>query len=720
MQIDYNNMKNSIHKQPEIWAGIECTVNRVEDDYRDQLQYTGHYTRSSDIEQFAQLGIKALRYPVLWEIHKPRLLTKPDWRWIKKQLETIRRKNIIPIAGLLHHGSGPRYTNLFKNDFAALLAEYAFEVAKQFPWIQYYTPVNEPLTTARFSGLYGHWYPHHKSEYSFYVMLLNQLKGTILSMKAIRTINAEAKLVQTEDLGKTHSTPLLSYQAEYENKRNLLTFDILCGNVTRDHIFWNYFVAAGIKESMLEFFIENPCPPDVIGLNYYITSERYLDENIHLYHKSSHGGNNNHRYADITAVRSVKPEGLEKLMEQMWQRYRLPLALTEVHLNCTREEQLRWFKEAWDTCCSLIKKGTNVKAITAWALLGSYDWGNLLTRNENKYESGIFDLVNNKLRPTALTTLIKDLSGTGSYTHPLIIEKGWWHKSYPGASSNFTDTLAKPLLVLGSNGTLGTAICKICERRSIPFKQITRNELDITSADQFEKVISSYKPWAVINATGYVRVDDAETDVKKCFEINAEGPALLAEECCRHGIKFMSFSSDLVFGGDKETPYLETDEVRPLNVYGNSKVKGESMILNKCSSALVIRTSAFFGPWDQYNFPAAVLRFLKDECLYTVAKDVIVSPTYIPDLIDKALDLFIDDEKGIWHLTNEGMVSWSGFAEEIAERSGYKKKYLIPVRQDEMKWKARRPSYSALQNVHGIKLPSLSNAINRFFEEKIN
>jgi dTDP-4-dehydrorhamnose reductase len=720
MQIDYHNMKNSIHKQPEIWAGIECTVNRVGDGYRDQLQYTGHYTRSSDIEQFAQLGIKALRYPVLWEVHKAHPFTKPDWRWIKKQLETIRCNNIIPIAGLLHHGSGPRYTDLSNNNFSIALADYAFEVAKEFPWIEYYTPVNEPLTTARFSGLYGIWYPHHKNEYSFYMMLLNQLKGTVLSMKAIRTVNANAKLVQTEDLGKTHSTPLLSYQAEYENKRNSLTFDILCGHVTKDHFFWDYFVSAGIKESMLEFFIENPCPPDIIGLNYYITSERYLDENIYNYHESSHGGNNKQNYADNAAVRSVKPTGLEKLIEQTWQRYHIPVALTEVHLNCTREEQLRWFKEAWDACCGLIKKGADIKAVTAWALLGAYDWCNLLTKNENRYESGIFDLVNNKLRPTALTKMMKDLSVTGSYTHPLVKEKGWWHKSYPGAHPGFTDTSARPILIIGSNGTLGTAICKICERRSIPFKAITRNELDITSQKQFSNIINYYKPWAVINAAGYVKVDNAENDAEKCFEINAGAPALLAEDCRRYGIKFMSFSSDLVFGGDKQTPYLETDEVMPLNVYGKSKAKGELMILDKNADALVIRTSAFFGPWDQYNFPAMVSNLLKDERLCPVAKDVVVSPTYIPHLIDKALDLFIDDEKGIWHLANDGMISWSDFATEIAERAGYKKKYIIPMKQEEMKWTARRPSYSPLQNKNGIKLPSLSNAIKRFFEEKIN
>jgi dTDP-4-dehydrorhamnose reductase len=116
--------------------------------------------------------------------------------------------------------------------FPELLADYAKEVARKFPWIKYYTPVNEPLTTARFSGLYGLWYPHATNNKSFLVMLLNQLKAVVLSMKAIREINPDAKLVQTEDLAKIHSTPKLKYQRDFENHRRWLSYDLLCGKVT--------------------------------------------------------------------------------------------------------------------------------------------------------------------------------------------------------------------------------------------------------------------------------------------------------------------------------------------------------------------------------------------------------------------------------------------------------------------------------------------------------
>jgi len=110
---------------PEIWGGIECTINRVKNNFFDQLHYSGHYYREDDIEHISQLGIKKLRYPILWEKHQPEKDAVIDWSWITKQLNKIKEKNIDVIAGLLHHGSGPAYTNLADENFPYHLAEYA-------------------------------------------------------------------------------------------------------------------------------------------------------------------------------------------------------------------------------------------------------------------------------------------------------------------------------------------------------------------------------------------------------------------------------------------------------------------------------------------------------------------------------------------------------------------------------------------------------------------
>ena len=134
-------------------------------------------------------------------------------------------------------------------------------------------------------------------------MLLNQLKAVVLSMQAIRTINPQAKLIQTEDLGKTYSTPLLDYQAVFENHRRWLTFDFLCGKFLPGHPLWKNFIDTGFSEDELLFFHHNQCPPDLMGFNHYVTSERYLDHNYQQYPPHTHGGNKRHRYADVESVR---------------------------------------------------------------------------------------------------------------------------------------------------------------------------------------------------------------------------------------------------------------------------------------------------------------------------------------------------------------------------------------------------------------------------------
>ena len=143
----------------ELWGGHECTVNRVGAAWRDQTVLSGHEDRVEDLDRFAELGLRALRYPVLWE-RTERAPGVFDWDWPDERLTRLRRLGLRPVVGLLHHGSGPAWTDLLDPGFAEGLAAFAGAVAKRYPWVDDWTPVNEPLTTARFSALYGHWYPH--------------------------------------------------------------------------------------------------------------------------------------------------------------------------------------------------------------------------------------------------------------------------------------------------------------------------------------------------------------------------------------------------------------------------------------------------------------------------------------------------------------------------------------------------------------------------------
>ena len=139
----------------ELWVGPECSVTRIGDDFRDQMKATGHASRISDIDAFAQAGARAVRYPILWEQTAPDENGEPRWDFADERLGAIRSHGLRPIVGLLHHGSGPRHTDLLDPEFPRKLARYAASVARRFPWIDAWTPVNEPLTTSRFSGLYG-------------------------------------------------------------------------------------------------------------------------------------------------------------------------------------------------------------------------------------------------------------------------------------------------------------------------------------------------------------------------------------------------------------------------------------------------------------------------------------------------------------------------------------------------------------------------------------
>jgi dTDP-4-dehydrorhamnose reductase len=238
--------------------------------------------------------------------------------------------------------------------------------------------------------------------------------------------------------------------------------------------------------------------------------------------------------------------------------------------------------------------------------------------------------------------------------------------------------------------------------------------VDFTDAAAVRDVTARVRPWAVINAAGYVRVDDAERDPEACFGVNTGGAVNVARACEALGVPMATYSSDLVFDGARDRPYTEDDQPRPLNVYGASKAEAERRVLEVMPSALVVRTSAFFGPWDGYNFVARTLDAVSRGEAVRAAADIVVSPTYVPDLVDATLDLLMDDERGIWHLTNEGAVSWFEFARSAAVACGGDMRLIEAVPAADLDWPAARPSYSALDSVRGRVMRSTAAALAAF------
>ncbi len=718
----------------EMWGGVECTHNRVCDDYIDQLEQNGHDRRVEDLVLFAALGFRALRYPVLWERVAPDGPDRANWAWPDERLERMRLLGMRPIVGLVHHGSGPRHTSLVDPRFPEGLAAFAGAVAARYPWVEDFTPVNEPMTTARFSGLYGHWYPHGQDNLTFIRALLTQCRAVVEAMRAIRVVTPHARLVQTDDLGKIWSTPTLAYQAEFENHRRWLSFDLLCGRVGPDHPLWSYLLWAGASDADLRWFEEHPCPPDIVGINHYLSGERFLDERVDLYPGETTGGNGRHAYVDVLAsrVRIAGADGPQAILREAWERYRLPIAVTEAHNGCTREEQLRWLVEVWDAAEALRREGVDIRSVTAWSLLGAYDWDTLVTRARGSYEPGVYDLRGPLPRPTALATWIRDLAAGRKPDHPLHAVPGWWRRPdrliYGIAlddSANVHPVAAlppeplpsappRPILITGATGTLGQAFARICTVRGLPYRLLSRKELDITDPGASGAALDALQPWAVVNTAGYVRVDDAEQQPDACYRANAEGAALLAAACAERSIPLVTFSSDLVFDGQKQAPYVEHDRMAPLNVYGYSKAVAEQSVLAALPEALVVRTSAFFGPWDEHNFVLAALGAAEAGLPFLAADDVMISPTYVPDLVQASLDLLIDGERGIWHLANPAALSWADLARRAVDAAGLEPAIVHGCPVQQLRLRARRPSYSALGSERGVLLPALDDALARY------
>lgn len=716
-----------------LWGGVECTINRVGDRYFSQLDRNAHSTRAGDIDRFAELGIKAIRYPVLWERVAPTSVDAADWSWSDDRLRRLREASVMPIAGLIHHGSGPRYTSLADPAFGQKLAAYAGAVAARYPWVDHYTPVNEPLTTARFSGLYGHWFPHGRDERTFKELLFNQCRGVVMAMRAIERVNPRARLVQTDDLGKTYATPRLQYQADFNNALRWLSWDLLCGRVDREHFLWDWLTRrCGATDRDVLWFSENARPPDIVGVNHYVTSDRFLDDAFDAYPVGFHGGNGRDRYADIEAVRalSVPTGGIEPLILECWERYGLPIAVTEAHLDARREDQLRWLAEIWAGAEQAREQGADVRAVTVWGLLGSYDWNCLLVECRGYYESGAFDVRGGELRPTAVAGLMRALGAGALPHHPVLSGAGWWKRpqrflaepvALPGVSMPprpATGSNRAPILITGATGTLGHALARVCAERDLNFRLLNRSELDIADPGSLERALAAHEPWAVINAAGYVKVDGAESDVERCFRENTLGPSVLAGICARHGVALVTFSTDLVFDGGQRSPYVETDGTAPLNVYGRSKAEAEKQVLDRHPAALVIRTSSFFGPWDQHNFLTAAVRTLGEGQPFRAANDMTVSPTYVPDLAHHCLDLLIDREAGIWHLTNGEPITWSDLALRTARLARIDASRLQPCQASHFRFAAKRPGYSALQSERSFAMPPLDDALGRYLNDR--
>jgi dTDP-4-dehydrorhamnose reductase len=415
-----------VTRLPEVWAGPECSWLRVGDWACDQLALTGHDRRLGDLELLADLGAKAVRYPVLWgRSHRPSQAT--DWAWAERRLERLHELGIRPIVGLLHHGFGPEGMDPLDPAWPATFGRFAGEVARRFPSVNDFLPINEPLTTARFAGLYGWWPPYGRDAGTFGQLMIAQAAAYLAAAQAIRSSRPEARLIVNDDLGRSFGGRACGPRARRQTERRWLTFDLVTGRVDDSHPWSRLLATSRHARRILDLLLREPEAPDVLGIDYYVTSDRFLDERIFSFPSEYHGADEEGLYADVEAARvaGVEIGGFEACISETWARYGLPVALTEVHLAGEPHDQVAWWLEAVDGARQAALEGIAVTGVTAWSAFGALDWSSILRNPRGSYATGCFDIRGG--RQPSLTLLGEAVRAT-AIGKSVVAARGWWRR----------------------------------------------------------------------------------------------------------------------------------------------------------------------------------------------------------------------------------------------------------------------------------------------------
>lgn len=277
----------------------------------------------------------------------------------------------------------------------------------------------------------------------------------------------------------------------------------------------------------------------------------------------------------------------------------------------------------------------------------------------------------------------------------------------------------KKILVIGSRGQLGNELQDLAkEYPSFRFSFYDVAEMDIVNKELVDEGIRTLKPDYLINCAAYTAVDKAETEKDLAFAINSDAVKNLALACKANGVKFMHISTDYVFDGTAQEPYSEDNPVNPTNVYGLSKLKGEQQASRNDKDVIIIRTAWVYSTYGN-NFVKTMLRLMKTKPEISVVADQEGSPTYAHDLAAAILHIISSGKwvPGIYHFTNEGVISWFDFAGEIKNLSG-SSCIIHPITTEQYPTPATRPKYSVLdktkiQQIFDVKLKSWKESLRK-------
>jgi beta-glucosidase len=356
-------------------TGIENSYPTIANGVRvDQMEKCRHYELwEDDLHLVRELGLKNLR----WGPPLHRTFVGPgtyDWEWCDEVMDAMQAMDIYPILDLCHFGV-PDWLGNFQNpDFANYFAEFALACAARYPYVKYWTPINEILITTLFSAKYGWWNEMLVSDESFVRATLNVCRANILAMQAILKHVPEAIFIQSESSEYTHpSEPSLMKAANFYNERRFIPLDLTYGHQVSATMY-RYMTRNGMTEADYDFFMnQNYRFRCIMGTDYYVTNEHLL-------------------LPDGTTVASGEFFGYYVIAKQYFDRYGLPLMHTETNIR-EEEGSIQWLSKEWNTLLRLRQDGVPIVGFTWYSLTDQIDWDIALREERNQvHPVGLYDL----------------------------------------------------------------------------------------------------------------------------------------------------------------------------------------------------------------------------------------------------------------------------------------------------------------------------------------
>lgn len=407
-----------------LWAtGIEDTfVPQTRPGHRalDEYQLMGHYQHwRTDLALARELGVRAIRWGIPWYRVEP-IQGEFDWSWVDEVLPyLVHEIGVTPIVDLMHYGCPFWLRREFASaDYPAAVAAYAGAFARRYRGlVRWYTPLNEPIVTALFCGKRGLWPPYLRSDTGYVQILLQAIRGVVATAAAIRDADPAALLVHVEASGLSRADRQeLEAVAQEEQIRTFLPYDLLAGRVRPDHPLFPWLVRSGASPDLLADLGRTPVPIDLMGLNFYpqwSTTQLYIDRRGRL------------------AYRPVDREGagFADLIRRYWERYRVPIMVTETSARGSEEVRARWLEASVTAVRQLRAEAVPVVGYTWFPLFTMIDWRYRFGRGpveEYRLDLGLYTLdesSDTRWRPTPLVEQFRSyVADPDGAIGPLLLE----------------------------------------------------------------------------------------------------------------------------------------------------------------------------------------------------------------------------------------------------------------------------------------------------------